>query len=72
MSVESAIKAATVSGQQILDWLEGELENAFAQGASKRFGGWFVRFKGLFVTFTIGNPTACVHQLAHRAASPHN
>jgi 2',3'-cyclic-nucleotide 2'-phosphodiesterase (5'-nucleotidase family) len=57
LPVESAIKAGTVSGQQILDWLESELENAFAQDASKRFGGWFVRFKGLFVKFTIGNPT---------------
>ena len=57
LPVESAIKAGTVSGRQILDWLESELENAFAQDASKRFGGWFVRFKGLFVKFTIGNPT---------------
>jgi S-sulfosulfanyl-L-cysteine sulfohydrolase len=57
LPVESAIKAGTVSGQQILDWLENELENAFAEDASKRFGGWFVRFNGLFVKFTIGNPT---------------
>jgi hypothetical protein len=45
-----------VSGQQITDWLESELENAFAKDATRRFGGWFVRFKGLFVKFTIGNP----------------
>jgi hypothetical protein len=55
LPVESAIKAGTVSGQQILDWLESELENAFAKDATRRFGGWFVRYKGLFVKFTIGN-----------------
>ena len=56
LPVESAIKDGVVTGQQILDWLENELENAFAKDASKRFGGWFVRFKGLFVKFTIGKP----------------
>jgi hypothetical protein len=56
LPVESAIKAGVVSGQQILDWLESELENAFSKDPTKRFGGWFVRFKGLFVKFTIGNP----------------
>jgi len=57
LPVESAIKAGVVSGQQIVDWLESELENAFAKDASRRFGGWFVRYKGLFVKFTIGSPT---------------
>jgi 2',3'-cyclic-nucleotide 2'-phosphodiesterase (5'-nucleotidase family) len=56
LPVESAIKDGIVSGRQILDWLENELENAFAKDATKRFGGWLVRFKGLVVTFTIGNP----------------
>jgi sulfur-oxidizing protein SoxB len=56
LPVESAIKTGVVSGQQIVDWLESELENAFAKDASRRFGGWFVRYKGLFVKFTIGNP----------------
>ena len=57
LPVESAIKAGVVSGQQIVDWLESELENTFAKDATRRFGGWLVRFKGLFVKFTIGNPT---------------
>jgi len=57
LPVESAIKSGVVSGQQILDWLENELENAFATDPIKRFGGWFVRYKGLFVRFTIGKPT---------------
>ena len=57
LPVESAIKTGVVSGQQIVDWLEGELENTFAKDATRRFGGWFIRYKGLFVKFTIGNPT---------------
>jgi sulfur-oxidizing protein SoxB len=57
LPVESAIKTGVVSGQQIVDWLENELENAFAQDATRRFGGWFVRYNGLFVKFTIANPT---------------
>jgi S-sulfosulfanyl-L-cysteine sulfohydrolase len=56
LPVESAIKTGVVSGQQILDWLENELENAFAKEATRRFGGWFVRYKGLVVKFTIGRP----------------
>jgi hypothetical protein len=35
--------------------LEKELQNAFAKDPSKRFGGWFVRYNGLQVNFTIGN-----------------
>jgi 2',3'-cyclic-nucleotide 2'-phosphodiesterase (5'-nucleotidase family) len=56
LPVESAIKEGVVSGRQIVDWLENELENAFTTDATRRFGGWFVRYKGLFVKFTIGKP----------------
>jgi 2',3'-cyclic-nucleotide 2'-phosphodiesterase (5'-nucleotidase family) len=56
LPVDSPIKTGVVTGQQILDWLEKELENAFAKDATKRFGGWLVRFKGMFVKFTVGNP----------------
>jgi 2',3'-cyclic-nucleotide 2'-phosphodiesterase (5'-nucleotidase family) len=55
LPVESAIKDGVVSGQQILEWLENELENAFARDATRRFGGWLVRYNGLVVKFTIGN-----------------
>lgn len=57
LPVESALKTGVVTGKQIRDWLESELENVFAKDPARRFGGWFVRFKGLFVRFTIGNPT---------------
>ena len=56
LPVDSVLKAGVVSGQQIVDWLERELENTFAKDPTKRFGGWFVRYKGLFVKFTIANP----------------
>jgi hypothetical protein len=54
--VDSVLKTGLVAGRQILDWIEGDLENAFAKDATRRFGGWFVRYKGLFVRLTIGNP----------------
>jgi sulfur-oxidizing protein SoxB len=55
LPVNSEVKVADVKGKQIWNWLEKELENAFSPDASKRFGGWFVRFNGMKVTFTIGN-----------------
>jgi S-sulfosulfanyl-L-cysteine sulfohydrolase len=55
LPVNSEVKTADVKGKQIWNWLESELENAFAKDPTKRFGGWFVRFKGMKVTFTIGN-----------------
>ena len=55
LPVNSEVKTADVKGKQILNWLEKELENAFSKDATKRFGGWFVRFNGMQVTFTIGN-----------------
>jgi len=56
LPVDSVLKSGVVTGRQITDWLERELENAFATDPTKRFGGWLVRFKGLELTFTIGRP----------------
>ena len=55
LPVDSVLKTGVVTGQQIRDWLENELENAFAKDPAKRFGGWLVRLKGLTVTFTVRN-----------------
>lgn len=55
LPVNSEAKRALVTGQQLLDWLEKELQNAFAKDPSKRFGGWFVRYAGMEVNFTISN-----------------
>ncbi|MFN8357879.1 MAG: bifunctional metallophosphatase/5'-nucleotidase [Spirosomataceae bacterium] len=51
LPVDAPIRTAKATGQQIWDWLEKELQNVFAQDASKRFGGWVVRFKGMQVSF---------------------
>ena len=56
LPVDSLVKTAQVTGTQIRDWLERELENVFAQEPADRFGGWFVRFKGMKVTFRIKAP----------------
>ena len=55
LPVDSEAKSGIVSGKQVWDWLEKELHNAFAKDPSKRFGGWFVRFAGMEVNFTVGN-----------------
>ncbi|MGZ3884999.1 MAG: bifunctional metallophosphatase/5'-nucleotidase [Bacteroidia bacterium] len=44
---------ADVTGKQIWDWLEKELENVFAVDPTKRLGGWLVRFQGMRINFTI-------------------
>jgi 2',3'-cyclic-nucleotide 2'-phosphodiesterase (5'-nucleotidase family) len=54
LPVNSEVKAGEVTGQQLCDWLEREIENVFAKDATKRFGGWLVRFKGMKIKFTIG------------------
>lgn len=54
LPVDSCVKRGTISGQQLHDWLEKELENTFAKKPEKRLGGWFVRFSGMEVNFTIG------------------
>jgi S-sulfosulfanyl-L-cysteine sulfohydrolase len=52
---DSAAKQGTITGQQLWNWMETELHNAFAEDPAKRFGGWVVRFKGLEVNFAISH-----------------
>jgi sulfur-oxidizing protein SoxB len=51
LPVDATIRTGTATGTQLLEWLEKELQNVFAQDASKRFGGWLIRFKGMQVEF---------------------
>lgn len=51
LPVDSTVRTGVVTGQQIREWLEKELNNVFAKDASKRFGGWVVKFKGMKVEF---------------------
>lgn len=55
LPVNSEVKMAEVTGQQLSNWLEREMENVFAKDATKRFGGWLIRFSGMKMKFTIGN-----------------
>lgn len=50
---DSEAKQGRISGRHLWDWMEGELENAFAKDPAKRFGGWVVRFAGMHVNFSI-------------------
>lgn len=51
LPVDATVRVGKATGKQLLDWLEKELQNVFAQDATKRFGGWVVRFKGMEVEF---------------------
>lgn len=51
LPVDSRIRRGEVSGAQIMQWLEKELNNVFAANASERFGGWVIKFQGIKVTF---------------------
>jgi 2',3'-cyclic-nucleotide 2'-phosphodiesterase (5'-nucleotidase family) len=55
LPVDSEAKRGNITGQQLWDWMEKELQNAFAKDPAKRFGGWVIRFKGMEVNFTIAN-----------------
>lgn len=55
LPVDSEAKKGSISGKQLWQWMETELENAFAKDPAKRLGGWVVRFKGMEVNFTLGN-----------------
>jgi S-sulfosulfanyl-L-cysteine sulfohydrolase len=51
LPVDSQARTAVVTGKQIQEWLEKELNNVFAKDASKRFGGWVVKMKGMNIAF---------------------
>lgn len=51
LPVDSTVRTGTVTGKQIKDWLEKELNNVFAKDASKRLGGWVIKFKGMEMSF---------------------
>jgi sulfur-oxidizing protein SoxB len=51
LPIESQVRTGKVTGRQLTEWLEKELNNVFAQDASKRLGGWIVKFKGMKVEF---------------------
>jgi len=55
LPIDSEAKLGDITGKGLWSWLEKELENAFSNDPSKRFGGWVVRCKGMEANFTISN-----------------
>jgi 2',3'-cyclic-nucleotide 2'-phosphodiesterase (5'-nucleotidase family) len=51
LPVNAVVRIGKVTGKQIFEWLEQELNNVFAKDASNRLGGWVVKFKGMTVEF---------------------
>lgn len=51
LPVDAQVRTAEVTGKQLKEWLEKELQNVFAKDASKRFGGWVIKLNGMSVTF---------------------
>lgn len=51
LPVDATVRTAKVTGAELLKWLEKELNNVFSKDASKRFGGWVVKFRGMQVEF---------------------
>lgn len=51
LPVDEHMKIAEVSGIQILNWLEKEINNVYAKDPLNRFGGWLVRFSGMILKF---------------------
>ena len=51
LPVDSIVRTGSVTGKQIMLWLEKELHNVFAKNAADRFGGWMIKFKGMQISF---------------------
>lgn len=51
LPVDAVARTAWVKGRQLKEWLEKELQNVFASEASKRFGGWVVKMRGMDIEF---------------------
>lgn len=56
LPIDSPVRRGEVTGQQISDWLENELNNVFAEDAKERFGGWMIKFKGMEIEFYAFKP----------------
>jgi 2',3'-cyclic-nucleotide 2'-phosphodiesterase (5'-nucleotidase family)/cytochrome c len=49
--VVSNVKTATVTGKQLREFWESELDHVFADNPKRLFGGWLPRVNGMSVTF---------------------
>lgn len=56
LPLDARVKTGTVSGRQLRDYLENELELVFSKDPWKLSGGWGPRASGMKMVFTAGNP----------------
>ncbi|WP_375757554.1 bifunctional metallophosphatase/5'-nucleotidase [Corallococcus exercitus] len=54
--VVNPVKTGKLTGKQLRDFWEQELENVFARDAEKRFGGWLPRPSGMTLRFRANAP----------------
>ncbi|MFT5885058.1 MAG: sulfur-oxidizing protein SoxB [Arcticibacterium sp.] len=56
LPVNAPVRVGKIKGEMLFPWLERELENVFAKEASRRFGGWVVKFRGMELEFYAFKP----------------
>jgi hypothetical protein len=56
LPLDARVKVGVVTGRQLLDYLENELELVFSKDAWKLSGGWGPRPAGMTMVFTAQNP----------------
>lgn len=56
LPINNHLKVGTVTGRQLRDFFEQELENVFAKNPEKRFGGWLPRPSGMTFRFDAEAP----------------
>lgn len=54
--INTQIKVGQVTGKQLKDFYEKEIENVFSENPEKLFGGWLPRPSGLHFEFKVKNP----------------
>jgi sulfur-oxidizing protein SoxB len=54
--INTQIKTGKLSGKQLKDFYEREIENVFSEDPEKLFGGWLPRTSGLHVKFKVSDP----------------
>lgn len=54
--INTQIKTGKLSGKQLKDFFEREIENVFSEDPEKLFGGWLPRTSGLNIKFKVSEP----------------
>lgn len=54
--INTQIKTGKLTGKQLKEFYEKEIENVFSEDPEKLFGGWLPRPSGLQVKFKVSNP----------------